>query len=132
MRFRLNSLLVFLLCCLAHFSCAEESMPGQLTDNAPIATVNADPKMPAIIEADSMTGKKGGQIEAIGNATLSNDGQSISADRLLYQQSSQELEAQGSVVLKHEGNTMSGPHLLFNLGSSAGKMEQPQFYLEIG
>jgi LPS-assembly protein len=49
---------------------------------------------------------------------------------MLYQQRSQELDAQGSVVLKQDSNTMSGPHLLFNLGNSAGRMEQPQFYLE--
>lgn len=33
-------------------------------------------------------------------------------------------------MLRQGGNTMRGPRLLFNLGSSAGKMEQPQFYLE--
>jgi LPS-assembly protein len=130
MRFRLKSLVIFLLCCLAHYSFAEEIMPGLRTDNASIASGNANPKGAAIIEADKMTGSKENQIEATGKATLRQDGQSIIADRLLYQQRTQELDAQGSVVLKQDGNTMSGPHLQLNLGSNAGKMEQPQFYLE--
>lgn len=98
--------------------------------NAPITTGETNQDGLAIIEADSLTGKTEDQIEATGNVTLRQNGQSISADWMLYQQRSQELDAQGSVVLKQDGNTMSGPHLLFNLGNSAGRMEQPQFYLE--
>lgn len=98
--------------------------------NAPITTGETNQDGPAIIEADSLTGKTEDQIEATGNVTLRQNGQFISADRMLYQQRSQELDAQGSVVMKQDGNTMSGPHLQFNLGNSAGRMEQPQFYLE--
>ena len=105
-------------------------MHGLPTDNPPAITDKANPSESAIIEADRLSGKKEGQIEATGNATLSFGGQSISAERLLYQQRTQDLDAQGSVVLKQGGNTMSGPHLMLNLGSSSGKMEQPQFYLE--
>ncbi|MBI5626921.1 MAG: LPS-assembly protein LptD [Nitrosomonadales bacterium] len=130
MRFCLKSLCFFLLCHFAHYSYAGEYVPELRADNIPITTPSADKNEPAIIEADSLTGKKEEQIEAIGNVTIRQGGQSISANHLLYQQDSQELDAQGSVVLKRDGNTMSGPHLLFNLGNSAGTMEQPQFYLE--
>ena len=130
MRFRLNSLVILSLCHFAHCSHAGEGLPELRADIVPIVSAEADQNEPAIIEADRLTGKKDGQIEAIGNATLSHDGQSISADQLLYQQSTKDLDAQGSVVLKQDGNTLSGPHLLFNLGNSVGKMEQPQFYLE--
>ena len=105
-------------------------MPESPMGNAPITTGETNQDGLAIIEADSLTGKTEDQIEATGNVTLRQNGQSISADWMLYQQRSQELDAQGSVVLKQDGNTMSGPHLLFNLGNSAGRMEQPQFYLE--
>ncbi|HEU0189206.1 MAG TPA: LPS assembly protein LptD, partial [Gallionella sp.] len=129
MRFRLKSLFVFLLCSLAHYSYAGEYVPVLRADNMPITTPTANKDEPAVIEADSLTGKKEEQIEAIGNVTIRQGGQSISADHLLYQQGSQELEAQGSVVLKRDGNTMSGPHLQLNLDNSSGTMEQPQFYL---
>lgn len=130
MRFRLKSLFVFLLCHFAHYSYAGEYVPELRADNIPITTAKDNKNEPAIIEADSLTGQKEDQIEAIGNVTIHQSGQSIRADHLLYQQRSQELDAQGSVVLKRDGNTMSGPHLQLNLGNSAGTMEQPQFYLE--
>lgn len=130
MRSRLKSLAVPLLCCFAHCSLAAESSPGLDAGAAPKATESAAQSGPAVIEADKLTGKKEDQIEATGNATLRQDGQSITADRLLYQQRTQDLDAQGSVVLKQNGNTMSGPHLLFNLDSNAGQMEQPQFRLQ--
>ena len=105
-------------------------MPKVRAGNLSTATVETSQKESIHIEADSLTGKTEDQVEAAGNVTLRQDGQSISADRLLYQQRTQDLDAQGSVVLKQNGNTMSGPHLLFNMGKSAGRMEQPQFYLE--
>lgn len=130
MRFRLKSVAVLLLFCFANSCFAEAVSPGTNTeDNAISAGINGQ-NGSAVIEADRLTGKKTDQIEATGNATLRQGGQSISADRLLYEQRTQDLDAQGSVVLKQDGNTMSGPRLLFNLGSSAGQMQQPQFYLE--
>ncbi len=130
MRFRLKSLAIFLLCFFAQHCYAGEDSPELRADQNPPAATVAKPEAPAVIEADSLVGQKENQIEATGDATISQGGQSIRADRLLYQQSSHELDAQGSVVLDQNGNTMSGPHLQFNLDSSVGKMEQPQFYLK--
>lgn len=130
MRSRLNSLGIFWLCCFTHYAFADQSLSGLRAEQAPKTAGVAGQSESAIIEADSLTGKKEDQIEAAGNATLRQNGQSISADWFLYQQRSQQLDAQGSVVLKQDGSTMSGPHLLFNLGTSAGRMEQPEFYLE--
>jgi LPS-assembly protein len=130
MRFCLKSLAILLLFLFVQYSCAAEDLPELRTDHKPRATTGANPAEPAVIEADSLVGQKDNQIEATGDATISQGGQSIRADRLLYQQSSHEVDAQGSVVLDQDGNTMSGPHLLFNMDSGAGKMEQPQFYLK--
>jgi LPS-assembly protein len=130
MRFRLKSLAIFLLCFIAQLCYAGEDSPELRADQNPPTTTVAKPEAPAVIEADSLVGQKENQIEATGDATISQGGQSIRADRLLYQQNSHELDAQGSVVLEQNGNTMSGPHLQFNLDSSVGKMEQPQFYLK--
>lgn len=84
---------------------------------------------PNFVEADRLIGTKNSQIEAVGNAILRKRGQSIRADVLWYLQDTQDLDAQGSVVLEQGGNTMSGPHLQLNLGTSAGSMELPVFYL---
>jgi LPS-assembly protein len=130
MRFRLKSLALFLLCVSAHLSYAGEDLLKLRTDQNPPATAIANPEAPAVIEADSLVGQKENQIEATGDATIRQGGQSIRADRLLYQQGSREVDAQGAVMLEQDGNTMSGPHLLFNMDSSVGTMEQPQFYLK--
>ncbi len=130
MRFCLKSLAIFLLCFSAHYNCVAEDLPGAHTGQNPPSTATSNPEAPAVIEADSLVGQKDNQIEATGDATIRQGGQSIHADHLLYQQSSHEADAQGSVVLQQDGNTMSGPHLLFNLDSGVGKMEQPQFYLK--
>jgi len=130
MRFRHKFLAILLLCFFAQYSCAGENLPELRTDQNPPATTAANPEAPAVIEADSLVGQKENQIEATGDATIRQGGQSIRADHMLYQQSSREVDAQGSVVLEQDGNTMSGPHLQFNLDNSVGKMEQPQFYLK--
>ncbi|MGA7750888.1 MAG: LPS-assembly protein LptD [Gallionella sp.] len=100
----------------------------RIDQNSP-ATTGAVSGVPAVIDADSLVGQKDNQIEATGNAMLRQGGQSVSADRLLYQQNTHEVDAQGSVVLKQNGSSMSGPHLLFNMDNGTGTMEQPQFNL---
>lgn len=84
----------------------------------------------AVIEADKLVAQKGGQIEATGDATLNQGGKSIQADRLIYQQNTHELDARGAVILEEGGNVMSGPGLRYNLDSSAGEMQQPEYYLK--
>lgn len=130
MRFRHIPLAILLQCFLAYHGYAGEVALEPRTDQNPPIKSEASPGLPTVIEADKLVGKDENQIEATGRATLRQGGQSISADRLLYQQSTQELDAQGAVVLEQDGNTMSGPHLIFNLNSSAGTMEKPQFYLK--
>jgi LPS-assembly protein len=130
MRFRFKYPFILVLFCFAHHACAGEDLPDLRTDkNSPITTETSQDG-PAVIEADSLVGKAENQIEATGDATLRQGGQSIRADRLLFNQSSHEVDAQGAVMLEQDGNTMSGPHLLFNMDKSAGTMEQPQFYLK--
>ncbi len=84
---------------------------------------------PAFISAGHMEGKKGGQLEASGNAELHKDGRAIYADRMLYQQDSQKVSADGSVRIEQDGSTMSGPHLEFSLREGKGVMAQPTFHL---
>jgi LPS-assembly protein len=129
MRFCHKSLTIFVLCFLAFHADAGDEPSGAGKDHGHPAKAVADHSTPAVIDADSLVGQKDNQIEATGNAILRQDGQSVSADRLLYQQSTHEVDAQGSVVLKQNNNSVSGPRLLFNMDSSVGTMEQPQFNL---
>lgn len=129
MRFCHKSLTIVAMCVLAYIPYAGADPPdAPVAQSAHSRTVAAS-GVPAIIDADSLVGQKDNQIEATGNAILRQDGQSVSADRLLYQQSTHEVDAQGSVVLKQNNSSVSGPRLLFNMDSGVGTMEQPQFIL---
>jgi LPS-assembly protein len=130
MRFRFNDLFIFLLLCLARPAYAGEDLPDLRTAQNPPAMADTSQEGTAVIEADSVVGKTEDQIEASGDATVRQGGESIRADRLLFKQSSHEVDAQGAVMLEQDGNTMSGPHLQFNMDTNAGAMEQPRFYLK--
>ena len=130
MRFRFEYLVIFALFCFARQSSAGEGLPDSPRDKSPPAMAQNNQAGLAVIEADSLAGKAKGQIEASGNVTLRQGDQSIRADTLLFNQTTHDVDAQGAVTLEQQGNTMSGPHLLFNLDSSAGTMEQPQFYIK--
>ena len=130
MRFRFEYPYMALLFCFAYQSYAGEIPPDLRTDKNVAINAEANQAGVTVIDADNLVGKTEDQIEATGNATLRQDGQSISADRLLFNQGTHEVDAQGSVVLKQEGNSMSGPHLMFNMDTSVGMMEQPKYYLK--
>ncbi len=130
MRFRFKYPFVVLMFCVAQLSYAGEVLPGSGTDIPPPALTSTGQEGPAVIEADKLVGKANDQIEATGNATISQDGKSIRADTLLFNQHTHEIDAQGGVILKQDGNTMNGPHLMFNMDKSSGAMEKPQYYLK--
>ena len=130
MRFRFNYPFVLLLFCFAHRSYAGESLPDSRADKNPPVMAETGQEGIAVIEADRLAGKTEDQIEATGDATLSQGGQSIRADSLIFKQSTREVDAQGAVRLEQDGNTMSGPRLRFNMDTSVGTMEQPYFYLK--
>jgi LPS-assembly protein len=130
MRFLFKYPFILLLVYFARHSYAGEDLPDLRTDKNPQTVTATSQEVPVVIEADSLVGKTKDQIEATGDVTLRQGGQSIRADSLLFKQSSHEVDAQGAVMLEQDGNTMKGPHLLFNMDKSVGTMEQPQFYLK--
>lgn len=127
MRFRIKPVLFTLLCALSHPALAEEARPvsGQTGVAAPAAQ-----QEPVTVEADTLTGKQDDQVEATGNAVMLNSNQTVRADRLTYDQQTGDVEGLGSVVVEQDGSTMRGPHLKLNMDTSAGFMEQPDFYLK--
>ncbi len=84
---------------------------------------------PVFISAQRVEGKKGNQVEAIGEVKLRKQGQAISADHLLYSQNSKDVTADGAVRLEQDGNVVRSPHLQLNLDTNIGVMTQPAFYL---
>lgn len=130
MRFRFKYSFIIILVCFAQQSSADEARPDLRMDKNLPALTGTRAEDPIVIEADDLAGKTEDQIEASGDVTVRQGGQSIRADRLLFKQSSHEVDAQGAVILEQDGNTMNGPHLLFNMEKSTGSMQQPQFYLK--
>jgi LPS-assembly protein len=129
MRFRFKPILFSFLWFLAYQAGASAEPLAQPVEKN---TIEAEPaqELPAVVEADRLTGIKDNRIEATGNAILRKGDQSIRADHLSYSQDTQDIDAQGSVVLEQAGSTMNGPHLKLNLDTRAGVMEQPRFYLK--
>ena len=131
MRFRFKPIFFTVFFTFAQPAAASEALPAQRSDQAVIALAEPAQETAAVVEADSLSGKKNNQIEAAGNATLRKDGQSIRADRITYSQETQDIDAHGAVVLEErDGSTMSGSHLKLNMDTSIGVMEQPKFYLK--
>lgn len=124
MRFRLKPVVLTLLCIFVHSAVAEELR----APHAATATQAEDE--PVFLEADELTGDKKNQVEATGNAILIKSGQTVRADRLLYDQETSDAEGFGSVVVEQAGTTMSGPYMKLNMDTHAGFMEQPEFYFK--
>jgi LPS-assembly protein len=132
MRFRIKNIFTLLLCCHAYYSYAGEVMPGSPKDTPLTPVTDTTQKGSTVIEADSLMGKKEDQVDATGDATLRQDGQSIRANDLNFNQRTHEVDARGAVILEQDGNTMSGSRLEFNMNTHAGTMQQPQYYLKEG
>ena len=83
--------------------------------------------VPVFIEADKLQGHADKEAEAEGNVQLRRQGQSVFADRLRFDASTQQLDASGNVRLEHQGDLLQGDLLRFNLGTERGFMDKPVF-----
>lgn len=84
---------------------------------------------PAYISAQRLEGQTENQIVASGDVELRKRGQTVFADRVVYQQTSQELVADGAVRIEQNGMQMQGPHVKLNLDTNIGEMTKPVFKL---
>jgi len=123
MRFRLHPIAFSLLCAFAPAAHADdETLLLKLDHVMDLAKTHA--ATPTFLSAQRLESKKGGQLEAIGEAELRKPGQSISADRLLFLQDSKQVIAEGSVRVEQDGNVITGPHLKLSLETNIGEMTQ--------
>jgi LPS-assembly protein len=98
---------------------AAAGAPAEPTKNRPI-----------FIAAERLQGHPGRDIEAVGKAELANGDQFISADRMKYQETTEDAEAEGSVRVEQRGDILEGSRLKFNLGSKTGELSQPNYRLK--
>ena len=85
---------------------------------------------PVFVAAERVQGHSGKEIEAIGKAELSNGDQLISAERLKYNQETDDAEAEGSVRVEQRGDILEGSQLKLNLLSKTGQLSQPNYRLK--
>ncbi|MDE2365957.1 MAG: LPS assembly protein LptD [Betaproteobacteria bacterium] len=85
---------------------------------------------PIFVAAERLQGHPGQDIEAIGKAELANGDQFISADRMKYNEMTEDGEAEGAVRVEQRGDILEGSRLKFNLGSKTGELSQPTYRLK--
>lgn len=130
-KFRLNPVLVSLLCMLPPLAFADGNPPLELKlqqEMLPVADGGED--LPLFIRADRIQGHQDRDFEATGNAEFRKRGQSIAADWLKYLKTSDEIEARGHVRIDQNGNIIEGPKLQLQIKSNIGYMDQPRYHLQ--
>lgn len=93
-------------------------------------TPPSDPEaLPVFLEADQLRGHGEKEMEAVGNAKLRRGGQSVFADWMRYEQSSEQVRAAGNVRLEQGGDVVEGERLDYNLATDRGSMDKPRYTL---
>jgi LPS-assembly protein len=85
---------------------------------------------PIFVAAERLEGHVEKELEAIGKAEMFNGDQFISADRLKYDQATEDAEAQGGVRVEQRGDILEGSRLKFNLASKTGELSNPNYRLK--
>ena len=84
---------------------------------------------PTFVVADRLEGIAERELEATGNAEVHKGELDLYADRILYQQDSDEAEASGNVRMLTNGNEVTGPRARMRLNDSTGIFDEPVFKL---
>jgi LPS-assembly protein len=132
MHFRLNLVALSLLCAFMAFmpmAYAEGEVLRLKLDRTFMNLPKSDEETPAFISAQRLEGQTENQIVASGEVELRKRGQAIFADKVVYEQSSQELVAEGAVRVEQNGIKMQGPYVKLNLDTNIGDMTKPTFQL---
>jgi LPS-assembly protein len=133
MHLRLNLVALSLLCTFTPLVYAEGEVLLLKLDRTFMNLPKGKDKeeTPAFISAERVEGQTENQIVASGEVELRKRGQAIFADRVVYEQSSQELVADGAVRVEQNDIKMQGPHVKLNLDTNIGDMTKPTFQMAI-
>jgi len=129
MHFRLNLVALSLLCAFMPMAYAEGEVLRLKLDRTFMNLPKSDEETPAFISAQRLEGQTENQIVASGEVELRKRGQAVFADKVVYEQSSQELVAEGAVRVEQNGIKMQGPYVKLNLDTNIGDMTKPTFQL---
>ena len=129
MHFRLNLVAFSLLCAFMPMVYAEGEVLLLKLDRTFMNLPKGDEETPAFISAQRVEGQTENQIVASGEVEVRKRGQTIFADRVVYQELSKELIADGAVRVEQNGIQMQGPHVKLNLDTNIGDMTKPVFQL---
>ncbi|SFU33461.1 LPS assembly protein LptD [Nitrosospira multiformis] len=114
----------------ARLRLAGEAEPEGVEQKLAEVEAETDKQPPVFVVADRLQGHVEQEIEAIGKAELSTGDQFISAERMKYNQSTNDAEAQGNVRVEKEGDILEGSNLKFNLLSKTGQLSEPNYRLK--
>jgi LPS-assembly protein len=87
------------------------------------------PQLPTFVSGDKIDGQTDGVVSVGGNAELRRHDTVIRADRLEFDQRSNEAKAQGQVLVNRNGNRFEGPELQLNVETNQGTFKKPTFSL---
>ncbi len=87
------------------------------------------PQLPTFVSGDKVSGQTDGVVTVEGNAELRRHDTVIRADRLAFDQRSNEAKAQGEVLVNRNGNRFEGPELQLNVDTNQGTFQKPTFSL---
>lgn len=87
---------------------------------------------PVYIEADRIDGIYQQEIEATGSVQLRRGGQTLSADRIKYYQSTEDVEVEGNALLERPDDTLEGTYLQMNLETGLGELSDPLYFIRDG
>ena len=85
--------------------------------------------LPSFVMGQRLQGQTDGPVVIEGGAELRRHGTVIKADRLQFDQQSNEATASGNVLINRNGNRFEGPELQLNVETGRGHFEQPAFSL---
>lgn len=104
----------------------------------PVRVMSADSspasseRQPIYIEADHIDGHYQQEIEAIGNVRMRRGDQTLTADRVKYYQSNENVEVEGNAQLERPSDTLWGSYLQMNLDDNTGQLSNPRYLQKDG
>ena len=99
---------------------------GELRETLPVEVRDA---LPTFVRSQSMESKSQAQSVFEGEVELRRHDMVIRADRLEFDQQTQEAKATGNVLINRNGDRFTGPELQMNVETHKGYFEQPEYQL---
>ena len=99
---------------------------GELRETLPVEVRDA---LPTFVRSQSMESKSQSQSVFEGEVELRRHDMVIRADRLEFDQQTQDAKASGNVLINRNGDRFTGPELQMNVETHKGYFEQPEYQL---